>query len=72
METIHQILIEAASGGFMRYIGYLIMIILILVIPAQTIMFIVNRTLRHWTIRKKGYPPNYCDADGDFIDEDLK
>jgi hypothetical protein len=29
-----------------------------------------NRTLRHWNIRKHGYPPSYCDADGDFINVD--
>jgi len=25
-----------------------------------------NRILRHWNIRKHGYPPTHCDADGDF------
>lgn len=25
-----------------------------------------NRTLRHLNIRKHGYPPAHCDADGDF------
>ena len=25
-----------------------------------------NRILRHWNIRKHGYPPAHCDADGDF------
>jgi hypothetical protein len=25
-----------------------------------------NRILRHWNIRKHGYPPPHCDADGDF------
>lgn len=25
-----------------------------------------NRTLRHFNIRKHGYPPPHCDADGDF------
>lgn len=25
-----------------------------------------NRILRHWNIRKHGYPPEHCDADGDF------
>jgi len=28
-----------------------------------------NRILRHWNIRKHGYPPAYCDADGDFRSE---
>ena len=25
-----------------------------------------NRILRHWNIRKHGYPPQHCDGDGDF------
>jgi hypothetical protein len=29
-----------------------------------------NRVLRHWNIRKHGYPPPHCDADGDFKEED--
>lgn len=28
-----------------------------------------NRILRHWNIRKHGYPPAHCDADGDFKPE---
>ena len=28
-----------------------------------------NRILRHWNIRKHGYPPAHCDADGDFRPE---
>lgn len=27
-----------------------------------------NRLWRHWTIRKHGYPPRHCDADGDLIE----
>jgi len=30
------------------------------------ICFIWNRFWRHWNIRKHGYPPIHCDADGDF------
>ena len=30
---------------------------------------VVNRFLRHWGIRKHGYPPYYCTADGDFRDD---
>jgi len=26
---------------------------------------LVNSPLRHWNIRKHGYPPLHCDADGD-------
>lgn len=28
-----------------------------------------NCILRHWNIRKHGYPPAHCDADGDFRPE---
>ena len=69
METIHQIIVESVSGGFWKFIGYLIMVALILGIPAKVIAFAINRPLRHWTIRKNGYPPSNCDADGDFKDE---
>lgn len=27
----------------------------------------INRPLRHMNIRKHGWPPEHCDADGDFI-----
>jgi hypothetical protein len=29
-----------------------------------------NRILRHMNIRKHGYPPPHCDADGDFREHD--
>lgn len=32
----------------------------------QTILVIWSRFWRHWNIRKHGYPPAHCDADGDF------
>ncbi len=31
---------------------------------------LLNRIMRHWNIRKNGYPPEYCDADGDFKPKD--
>ena len=30
------------------------------------LVILPNRILRHWNIRKHGYPPDHCDADGDF------
>lgn len=30
----------------------------------------INRPLRHMNIRKHGWPPEHCDADGDFINKD--
>ena len=36
----------------------------------KIIFFILpNRVLRHANIRKHGYPPAHCDADGDFKEE---
>lgn len=35
-------------------------------IVTQMIWLIVNRVLRAITIYKHGYPPDHCDADGDF------
>lgn len=66
METLHEIIKESVSGGFWKFIGYWSMIALILGIPAKVLIFAINRPLRHWTIRKHGYPPAHCDADGDF------
>ena len=30
------------------------------------LVILPNRILRHWNIRKHGYPPDHCDADGDL------
>lgn len=66
MEIIYQIIQESVSGGFWRFVGYWLMVLLILGVPAQVLVMLVNRPLRHWTIRTQGYPPPHCDADGDF------
>jgi len=66
METLHQILIESVSGGFWKFIGYWILLGMIIGIPSKVIIVAINRPLRHWNIRKHGYPPAHCDADGDF------
>ena len=34
--------------------------------------YLINRPLRHWNIRKHGWPPAHCDADGDFKSEPEK
>lgn len=31
---------------------------------------IVNRFFRHLNIRKAGWPPAHCDADGDLVEKD--
>ena len=70
METIQNIITESVSGGFWKFVGVWIMVTVILVTPAKIIFFIINRPLRHWSIRKHGYPPAHCDADGDFKSKD--
>lgn len=63
------IIIESVSGGFCRFVGYCIMVGLFLsalLVPFKLIMFLVNRPLRHYPLRKNGYPPPHCDAYGDF------
>lgn len=66
MEIIQEIIRESVSGGFWRFIGYWIMIGMILGIPAKVLIITINRPFRHMNIRKHGYPPPHCDADGDF------
>lgn len=38
-------------------------------VVVQVLGVLPNRIMRHWNIRKHGYPPAHCDADGDFKDE---
>lgn len=58
--------IELMFSEFWNFIGGLIIIMLIL----QFIGAVFNRFFRHWNIRKHGYPPHHCDADGDFKKDD--
>jgi putative Mn2+ efflux pump MntP len=56
---------EFIFGNFWHWLGFVILIVLI---GKYIYVFVYNtyqRTLRHFTIMKYGYPPN-CDADGDF------
>lgn len=48
------------------------MLIATLSIIGQVAIILPNRILRHWNIRKHGYPPAHCDADGDFKPESKK
>ena len=69
MEIIAEIIRESVSGGFWNFIGYWIMIGLIVGLPLNFILKLFNRLFRHWNIRIHGYPPPHCDADGDFKKE---
>lgn len=55
------------GSGFWRFLGCFILFYLLIEIPFRSLLYLVNRILRHWNIRKHGYPPSHCDADGDFI-----
>lgn len=61
METIRQIIQDSVSAGFWTFAGHWLMVFLILGIPAK---------LRHWNIRRHGYPPKHCDVDGDFVNSE--
>ena len=54
--------LEFTFTNFWHFLGMLILIGM----PFRFVMFLYNRLLRHFTIRKYGYPPKHCDADGDF------
>ena len=40
--------------------------LIIAVVMKFTFAMVINRPLRHMNIRKHGWPPAHCDADGDF------
>lgn len=70
LDFILELCRESVAGGFWHFAGYWFMVAVIITVPIQGIvklmMFLVNRPLRHKTLRKLGYPPPHCDADGDF------
>lgn len=65
METLLQFYTDATQG-FWVFVGYLMLTGIVLGLPLQFMIVIFNRFFRHWNIRKHGYPPAHCDADGDF------
>jgi len=52
-------------GDFWVFAGFVVILELIL----SFLFRAWNRFWRHMNIRKHGYPPSYCDADGDFKQE---
>jgi len=55
--------LEFTFTSFWHFIGMLIMISLV----SNFLAKVWNRFWRHLNIRKHGYPPSHCDADGDFL-----
>jgi D-alanyl-lipoteichoic acid acyltransferase DltB (MBOAT superfamily) len=54
--------LEFAFISFWHFVG----VALLLGGLGNFILLMWNRFWRHWNIRKHGYPPPHCDADGDF------
>lgn len=44
-------------------------VLIVIGMGISLIQFLINRPLRHMNIRKHGYPPAHCDADGDVKPE---
>lgn len=56
---------EFASGS--PFLAFFLAIII-----GDCIRIVYSRTMRHLNIRKHGWPPAHCDADGDFKEEPEK
>ena len=55
-------------SNFWAWLGFVIVFGMIL----RFLFLLYNRPFRHANIRKHGWPPPYCDADGSFkkVEED--
>lgn len=58
-------ILEIIFRSFWTFIGFAILFSMLL----SFLFLLWNRFWRHWNIRKHGYPPPHCDADGDFESE---
>lgn len=61
-------LIRFIFSDFWVFIGFLIM----LFVPFAFMNAIIDSALKHKTIRKHGYPPTHCDANGEFNKNNIK
>jgi hypothetical protein len=59
-------ILELIFRSFWHFLGSLILISMVFGGTLRFLAFLWNRFWRHWNIRKHGYPPAWCDADGDF------
>jgi len=55
-------------SGFFVFLGMFLMLVITLNAISNIITYTWNRFWRHFNIRKHGYPPAHCDADGDPIE----
>ena len=61
-------ILQFVFQSFWHFVGFLFL----LASFGNAILAIWTRLLRYWTIRKHGYPPSHCDADGDFKQKEDK
>jgi hypothetical protein len=57
--------LEFILSSFWHWAGFMAILGIILYFGCNTILQLGNRILRHSTLKKIGYPPIHCDADGD-------
>jgi hypothetical protein len=67
MEELRQILMDSVSGGFWRFIGYWIIIALIVTVPLKLLKILIVLPFRQANINKHGWPPPHIDATGKKI-----
>jgi hypothetical protein len=58
--------LEFTFQSLWHFIG----IAIFLSIICKSLLLAWQMMWRHLTIRKHGYPPPYCDADGDIVEEE--
>lgn len=56
-------IIKFIFSGFWVYLGFYVIVVALLI----SIYNFYNRTLRHRSLMKHGYPPSHCDGDGEII-----
>lgn len=59
-------LIKLALSGFWKFTGFIIILYYILHYVCNLIFKIIHLFFRSRIIKKQGYPPPHCNADGDL------
>jgi hypothetical protein len=55
-------LLDFIFTNFWHWLGAMVLLYTL----TSTFVGLINKILRHRNIRKHGYPPSHCDADGQF------